>query len=91
MKGNTTEEGRRSVTILDINKKLKTLFIHRLVAMAYLDNSNDYPVVNHISGDPSDNRVENLEWCTHSHNVQHAYDIGINTKAAKNKRNNILV
>jgi len=69
MKGSTTEEGRRSVTILDINKKLKTLFVHRLVAMAYLDNSNDYPVVNHISGDPSDNRVENLEWCTYSHNL----------------------
>lgn len=78
MKGSTTEEGRRSVTISDKNKKLKTMYVHRLVAFAYLDNPNNYPIINHISGDPSDNSVENLEWCTYSQNSRHAYDTGLN-------------
>ena len=42
--------------------------IQRLVAMAFLQNPNNYPVVNHINEDRTDNRVENLEWCSYSQN-----------------------
>jgi hypothetical protein len=85
MKGGTSEEGRRSVTISKKEGGLKTIYVHRLVALAYLDNPNNYPIINHISGDPTDNRVENLEWCTHSQNTQHAHDIGLIKKRVPKK------
>lgn len=52
--------------------------VHRAVATAFLINQNDYPQVNHKDGNKQNNNVSNLEWCTASENVQHAYDIGLN-------------
>jgi len=46
--------------------------IHRLVAGAYLPNPNNYKVVNHIDGNKRNNKLENLEWCTNSDNINHA-------------------
>lgn len=56
----------------------KSIKVHRLVAIAYIDNSNSYPQVNHINGIKDDNRVENLEWCNNSQNQIHAYNNGLN-------------
>jgi hypothetical protein len=49
--------------------------IHRLVAKEFIPNPNNYPQVNHIDCDKSNNTVDNLEWCTQRHN----YNEGMKT------------
>ena len=50
------------------NGKLKNLQVHRLVAMAFIPNHNNYNQVNHKDENTSNNAVENLEWCTAKYN-----------------------
>lgn len=49
----------------------KRFLIHRLVAMAFISNPNNYPAINHKNLKKWDNHVSNLEWCTYSQNTQH--------------------
>lgn len=60
-----------------VGKKLTTFKVHRLVAECFCENPNCYPQVNHIDGNKLNNNVVNLEWCTNSQNVQHAFDTGL--------------
>jgi len=57
--------------------KGKNKMIHRLVAETFIDNKKQYPCVNHIDGNKLNNRVDNLEWCTHSENSIHSFKIGL--------------
>lgn len=59
------------------NKKQKHMYVHRAIALGLIPNPNNYPQINHIDGNPRNNSVSNLEWCTGSQNVQHAYKIGL--------------
>jgi len=52
-------------------------FVHRLVAITYIENKLCKPQINHKNGDKRDNRVENLEWVTGLENVRHAIDEGL--------------
>ena len=60
-----------------INLKGKCYRVHRLVAIAYLENNNNYDCVNHKNGIKTDNRVENLEWVTQKENVRHSWQNGL--------------
>ena len=50
----------------------KQLLVHRIVATAFLDNPNNYPVINHKDENPLNNNVDNLEWCSKSYNVRYS-------------------
>lgn len=51
------------------NGNKKRYLVHRLVALAFIPNSNNLPCVNHKDEDKSNNSVENLEWCSVSYNI----------------------
>jgi len=51
--------------------------IHRLVALAFINNYEKKPTINHKNGIKTDNAITNLEWNTQSENCQHAYDTGL--------------
>ena len=55
--------------------------IHRLVASEFVDNPFNYTEVNHKDGNKANNHYSNLEWCTRSQNVKHAYDTNLNKGA----------
>ena len=67
------------VVYLKVNGKRTTHSVHRLVANAFLDNSDNKETVNHINGDKTDNCVTNLEWATYSENIYHSYQTGLHS------------
>lgn len=55
----------------------KAYSVHRIVCEAFLENNERKPQVNNKNGIKNDNRLSNLEWCTHSENMRHALDTGL--------------
>lgn len=63
-------DGYKHICLI-IDGKQTTKMVHRLVAEHFLENPNNYPIVNHKNEIRDDNRVENLEWCTKKYNVNY--------------------
>lgn len=78
LKQNNLQTGGYCSVKLCNNGKQYNLKVHRLVAESFIENKENKPCVNHINGIKTDNRVENLEWCTYSENNIHAFKTGLN-------------
>ena len=65
---------RNGYLSVDLSKEgiVKTISVHRLVAIAFIPNVDNKMQVNHINAKKYDNRVENLEWCSYEENKEHA-------------------
>jgi len=77
---NHTKAGYRTVVLTKLEngvRYMKNLKVHRLVAIAFIQNVHCKRFVNHKNGIKSDNSVENLEWVTPSENTKHAFSIGL--------------
>jgi hypothetical protein len=75
-KPSTNSSGYLQVALFEGGKR-KFKLVHRLIAQHFMAGSDDLPVINHINGNKTDNRIENLEWCTQSHNMEHAHSTGL--------------
>lgn len=67
MKQSMHSKGYKTVSLTKYGKT-KTIYVHRIVAEAFIPNPNDLPFINHIDEDKTNNFVENLEWCTEQYN-----------------------
>ena len=76
--------GYYRVCLTYANHKYKTFSVHRLVASTFIPNVDNKPDVNHLDGDKSHNYAENLEWCTKSENMIHAYKNNLNSNKGEN-------
>ncbi len=75
----------RTVLKRDLDGKLCTIKVHRIVAETFLKIVDGKKEVNHINGVKHDNRVENLEWCNRHENLIHSYRLGLsNVKGERN-------
>lgn len=73
----TGRNKRYLVVTAQLEGKQKHFYVHRLIAEAFIPNPDNKTEVNHIDGNPLNNRLDNLEWCTRSENTQHAYRTGL--------------
>lgn len=82
LKQKTNRYGYKTIKLCK-NNQLYYFMVHRLVAQTFINNPNNLPQVNHKDGVKSNNKVDNLEWCTQSENMKHAYRMGLEKKKCK--------
>lgn len=85
MKPSTDELGYKRIDLCK-NGKHKLHYIHRVVALAFIPNPNNYPIINHKDENPSNNYYKNLEWCTYEYNNNYGTKREKLSKAAKGKK-----
>jgi hypothetical protein len=63
------------VVSLSKNAQIKQLSVHKLVGMAFINNPDNKPHINHIDEDIKNNHSDNLEWCTQQENIQKHFSL----------------
>ena len=86
LKQSTIKYGYKRVGLCKNNKQ-KYYLVHRLVAITFIPNPNDLLVVNHKDENPSNNNVNNLEWCTQKYNVNYGTAIKRSSENRKGEKN----
>lgn len=69
-----------------LGRKQKAVFVHRLVAEAFIPNPLNLPQINHIDGNKLNNRADNLQWVTNTQNSRLAVKAGVYDKNAERAR-----
>ena len=59
------------------NHKSSRYNVHTLIAKTFIKNNDNLPLINHMDGNKLNNNINNLEWCTSRHNIEHAYNNGL--------------
>ena len=72
---------------VSINNKRKLFYIHRLVAIHFIENPDNKPQVNHKDGNKSNNVFNNLEWCSRIENIKHAIEKKLINAKGENSKN----
>lgn len=70
--------------MLNKDKQQRPYFLHRIIAMAFVPNPNNYPIINHKDENPLNNNIENLEWVTYKYNTN--YGTCIKRRSEKKKK-----
>lgn len=86
LKQRLSRKGYLQVSLTNSQNKITNESAHRLIAEAFIPNSENKSQVNHKNGIKTDNRVENLEWCTGSENMIHAIESGLSKNASLTHR-----
>lgn len=73
-------------TVLYIDGKSFNITQHRVLAENFIPNPENKPIINHKNGIKHDNRISNIEWCTHSENSSHAIKKGMFKPIGHRKR-----
>lgn len=94
MKTHLTKQGYKSLSLVNKNGEIKTVRIHKIIALVFVENIYNKPYVNHIDGNKLNNKADNLEWCTPMENSKHAYENNLlykfNVKIKKIKVTNLI-
>ena len=90
---NNNPHGYSRICLPTAENPNKKFYVHRLVAEAYIPNSNNYDQVNHIDLNKHNNNVDNLEWCSQSMNIKHnvKHNTRLSRKVQQFDTSNILV
>lgn len=76
------------LVVLQRDGKKKTFYAHRIIAITFIENPENKPCIDHINGDHTDNRAENLRWCTQKENINNPNTLHKNVATLRNNNAN---